>query len=195
MPKISLRYAWDMAETWLRYPWDSLRYTQDIPEICLKYVWDILEIFLNMAKISLRYLWDMPEMCLGYARDITEMCLTSRDRDLDTDMWFPSLSVSDSVSDRVDPWDAYASKKWPILDPKIEDLSIEINQNFFGFFFAHPLSYPILTSMKLHDCEAIEIEIWKYQESFNRSWKCQGSSENLLRNYIETFWKLFRNCR
>ena len=43
-----------------------------------------------------------------------------------------------------------------------------------------------VTSMKLHDCEAIEIEIWKCQASFNRSWECQESSENLLRNYIET---------
>ena len=51
------------------------------------------------------------------------------------------------------------------------------------------LSYS-LTSMKLHDCEAIEIEIWKCQASFKLPCDCQESSENVLRNYIEIFRKL-----
>ena len=40
--------------------------------------------------------------------------------------------------------------------------------------------------MKLHDCEAIDIEIWKCRWCFNRSWECQESSEKLLRNFRET---------
>ena len=48
--------------------------------------------------------------------------------------------------------------------------------------------------MKLHDCEAIEIEIWKCQASFNRSWECQESSVNVLRNYIGTLGTMYENC-
>ena len=38
------------------------------------------------------------------------MYLRHRDRYLETDVWFPSLSLTHSVCDNVDPWDAYASK-------------------------------------------------------------------------------------
>ena len=59
------------------------------------------------------------------------------------------------------------------------------NWSFMGIFFSY---------MKLHDSEAIEMEIWKCQVSFNSSRECQEISENMLRNYIETLGKLYKNC-
>ena len=44
------------------------------------------------------------------------------------------------------------------------------------------------TSMKLHDCEAIEIEIWKYQGSLKKSLGCQA-----LRKCREKIRKLWEN--
>ena len=80
-----------MCEIYLRYFWNmpkiSLRYAGYMPEISLRYAWDMPEIFL-------RYAWDMPEIFLRYS----EMCLRNRDRDLKTDVWFPSLSVTQYVT-------------------------------------------------------------------------------------------------
>ena len=65
---------------------------------------------------------------------------------------------------------------------------------YFAAFVANDILRTQITSMKLHDCEAIEIEIWKCQGNYNRSWEWQECSENVLRNYIETLGKLYKNC-
>ena len=68
MPKVCLRYAWDI----LRYAWDMAkifpRYAQDMPDICSRYAWD-------MSKICLRYALDMSDICPRYAQDMLKICL------------------------------------------------------------------------------------------------------------------------
>ena len=56
--------------------------------------------------------------------------------------------------------------------------------------------------MKLHDCEAIEIEIWKYQGSLKKSLECQersekvsGNNKKMMRKWWETTLKLYGNNR
>ena len=102
MPEIYLRYAWDTPEICLRYTWYIseiyLKHLWNISKISLRYPWYMPEIYLryawDMPEISLRYAWDMPEISLRHAWDMPEMCLRHRDRDLDTEEWFPSLSLT-----------------------------------------------------------------------------------------------------
>ena len=79
MPEISIWFAHDICEIYMRYAQKWLRYTWDMPsdvsEISSIYVWRLPRYVWETPDICLKCVSDMPEICQRFARDLPEIFL------------------------------------------------------------------------------------------------------------------------